>query len=104
MIPYKPKFNTVPGDHPIPGESMWYQRLYKFYFICLTIPFVFAVRIIVSNSNEILLFPGGVFPMPPGLAQLTAELPPPSCFHGPFVSIDLLLEHLDRLALANSGM
>lgn len=22
MIPYKPKFNTVPGDHPIPGESM----------------------------------------------------------------------------------
>ncbi|XP_026478167.1 protein suppressor of forked isoform X2 [Ctenocephalides felis] len=62
MIPYKPKFNTVPGDHPIPG---------------------------------------GVFPMPPGLAQLTAELPPPSCFHGPFVSIDLLLEHLDRLALAN---
>lgn len=41
--------------------------------------------------------------MPPALAQLTAELPPPSCFRGPFVSIDLLLEHVDRLALANNG-
>ena len=34
---------------------------------------------------------GGVFPPPPAVASLLAALPHPSCFRGPFVSIDELM-------------
>lgn len=34
---------------------------------------------------------GGVFPPPPAVASLLASLPHPSCFRGPFVSIDDLI-------------
>ncbi|MFH4974280.1 hypothetical protein AB6A40_000989 [Gnathostoma spinigerum] len=41
--------------------------------------------------------PGGVFPPPPAAAQLMQMLPPPWCFDGPFVSIDLIMESLSKL-------
>jgi cleavage stimulation factor subunit 3 len=34
---------------------------------------------------------GGVFPPPPAVASLLSSLPHPSCFQGPFVSIDQLM-------------
>uniref|UniRef100_F1KXJ8 Cleavage stimulation factor subunit 3 n=1 Tax=Ascaris suum TaxID=6253 RepID=F1KXJ8_ASCSU len=44
--------------------------------------------------------PGGVFPPPPAAAQLMQILPPPWCFNGPFVSVDLLIESLSKFAQA----
>lgn len=60
MIPYKPKANPLPGEHPISG---------------------------------------GIFPHPPALAQLCSRLPPPVCFHGPFVIIDKLVDIFIRMQL-----
>ncbi|XP_018329135.1 protein suppressor of forked isoform X2 [Agrilus planipennis] len=60
MIPYKPKSNPLPGEHPIPGGS---------------------------------------FPMPPSAAHLCTMLPPPSCFRGPFVNIDQMIEIFNRVQL-----
>uniref|UniRef100_A0A1I7VCC6 Suf domain-containing protein n=1 Tax=Loa loa TaxID=7209 RepID=A0A1I7VCC6_LOALO len=42
--------------------------------------------------------PGGVFPPPAAAAQLMQMLPPPWCFNGPFVSIDLLMESLTKFS------
>ncbi|KHN81350.1 Cleavage stimulation factor subunit 3 [Toxocara canis] len=42
--------------------------------------------------------PGGIFPPPPAAAQLMQTLPPPWCFNGPFVSVDLLIESLSKFA------
>ncbi|VDD87394.1 unnamed protein product [Enterobius vermicularis] len=42
--------------------------------------------------------PGGVFPPPPAAAQLMQILPPPHCFNGPFVSVDLLMESLRKFS------
>uniref|UniRef100_UPI00358F54D8 cleavage stimulation factor subunit 3 isoform X2 n=1 Tax=Myxine glutinosa TaxID=7769 RepID=UPI00358F54D8 len=36
--------------------------------------------------------PGGVFPVPGAAISLLKLLPPPICFHGPFVHVDKLLE------------
>lgn len=63
MIPYKPKANTIPGDHPVPG---------------------------------------GVFPIPPAAAQLCTLLPPPGCFRGPFVAVDLLMEVFNKIQLPDN--
>lgn len=60
MIPYKPKPNAYPGEHPLDG---------------------------------------GCFPQPPALAALCSILPPPICFHGPFVSIDKLADVFSRIML-----
>ncbi|CAH0394855.1 unnamed protein product [Bemisia tabaci] len=43
--------------------------------------------------------PGGSFPPPPAVAQLMATLPPPGCFHGPFVAVDQLLEIFDKIQI-----
>ncbi|XP_071113458.1 cleavage stimulation factor subunit 3-like [Haliotis cracherodii] len=43
--------------------------------------------------------PGGVFPPPPEAADLISTLPPPDCFHGPFVVIDKFFEHMKKLKL-----
>ncbi|VBB26497.1 unnamed protein product [Acanthocheilonema viteae] len=40
--------------------------------------------------------PGGIFPPPTAAAQLMQMLPPPWCFNGPFVSVDLLMESLTK--------
>lgn len=64
MIPYKPKANPLPGEHPVPG---------------------------------------GTFPLPPAAAHLCTLLPPPSCFRGPFVSVDLLIDVFSRIHLPDTG-
>ncbi|XP_066255675.1 protein suppressor of forked [Euwallacea similis] len=60
MIPYKPKNNPLPGEHPVPGGS---------------------------------------FPMPPTAAQLCTQLPPPQCFRGPFVHVDIMMDIFNRIYL-----
>ncbi|XP_057319441.1 protein suppressor of forked [Microplitis mediator] len=60
MIPFKPKVNALPGEHPVPG---------------------------------------GTFPLPPAAAQLCTLLPPPGCFRGPFVAVDLLMDVFSRIQL-----
>ncbi|XP_011167084.2 protein suppressor of forked [Solenopsis invicta] len=60
MIPYKPKVNPLPGEHPVSGGS---------------------------------------FPLPPAAAQLCTILPPPGCFRGPFVAVDLLMDVFSRIQL-----
>lgn len=44
---------------------------------------------------------GGVFPQPPALAALCATLPPPICFRGPFVSIEMLFDIFNRIKLTD---
>ncbi|XP_014227135.1 protein suppressor of forked [Trichogramma pretiosum] len=60
MIPFKPKVNPLPGEHPVPGGS---------------------------------------FPLPPSAAQLCTILPPPDCFRGPFVAVDMLMDVFSRIQL-----
>ncbi|XP_035663153.1 cleavage stimulation factor subunit 3-like [Branchiostoma floridae] len=43
--------------------------------------------------------PGGVFPMPLPAASLLNLMPPPTCFHGPFVNIDDLVKTFETCAL-----
>ncbi|XP_075156042.1 cleavage stimulation factor subunit su(f) [Haematobia irritans] len=45
---------------------------------------------------------GGTFPQPPALAALCAALPPPVCFRGPFVSIELLFDIFNRIKLTDA--
>nr|CAD7569317.1 unnamed protein product [Timema californicum] len=63
MIPFKPKAQAVPGDHPVPG---------------------------------------GIFPHPPAVAQLCTLLPPPDCFHGPFVSVDSIMDIFNKIQLPDT--
>ncbi|KPJ17341.1 hypothetical protein RR48_08527 [Papilio machaon] len=60
MIPYKPKVNPLPGEHPISG---------------------------------------GTFPMPPACAHVCTLMPPPTCFRGPFVAVDRLMQLFNRITL-----
>lgn len=46
--------------------------------------------------------PGGIFPPPPSIGGLLAQLPHPSCFRGPFVAADDLM-NLFRTAQLNVG-
>uniref|UniRef100_A0A3Q1F574 Cleavage stimulation factor subunit 3 n=1 Tax=Acanthochromis polyacanthus TaxID=80966 RepID=A0A3Q1F574_9TELE len=43
--------------------------------------------------------PGGVFPVPPAAVVLMKLLPPPTCFTGPFVQVDELMETFRRCTL-----
>ncbi|VDM52621.1 unnamed protein product [Angiostrongylus costaricensis] len=43
--------------------------------------------------------PGGVFPPPPAVAELISLLPPPWTFQGPFVSVDLFIDHISKTQL-----
>ncbi|XP_052088640.1 cleavage stimulation factor subunit 3-like [Mytilus californianus] len=42
---------------------------------------------------------GGEFPPPPAAGSLMTVLPPPECFHGPFVLMDKFIEHMKNLTL-----
>ncbi|CAB0031503.1 unnamed protein product [Trichogramma brassicae] len=42
---------------------------------------------------------GGSFPLPPSAAQLCTILPPPDCFRGPFVAVDMLMDVFSRIQL-----
>lgn len=64
MIPFKPKANAYPGEHPLAG---------------------------------------GTFPQPPALASLCARLPPPACFRGPFVVVDLMIEIFNKIQLPDTS-
>ncbi|XP_034044698.1 cleavage stimulation factor subunit 3 isoform X2 [Thalassophryne amazonica] len=46
--------------------------------------------------------PGGVFPVPPVAVILMKLLPPPTCFTGPFVRVDELMETFRRCTLPDS--
>lgn len=48
-------------------------------------------------------FVGGSFPLPPAAAQLCTMLPPPGCFRGPFVAVDLLMDVFNRIQLPDHG-
>uniref|UniRef100_A0AAY5EJN3 Cleavage stimulation factor subunit 3 n=1 Tax=Electrophorus electricus TaxID=8005 RepID=A0AAY5EJN3_ELEEL len=43
--------------------------------------------------------PGGVFPVPPAAVVLMKLLPPPTCFTGPFVQVDELMETFRRCTM-----
>lgn len=60
MIPFKPKANAYPSEHPMGGGS---------------------------------------FPQPPALAALCAILPPPTCFRGPFVSVDKMIDVFNKIKI-----
>jgi len=42
---------------------------------------------------------GGTFPQPIALAALCSQLPPPTSFRGPFVSIEMLFDIFNRIKL-----
>nr|CAG4641502.1 EOG090X026K [Eurycercus lamellatus] len=48
--------------------------------------------------------PGGCFPLPPAASQLCSMLPPPNCFHGPFVLVDPVLELIKHLDISETGV
>ncbi|XP_054289118.1 protein suppressor of forked isoform X2 [Macrosteles quadrilineatus] len=43
--------------------------------------------------------PGGTFPLPPAAAHLCTLLPPPNCFHGPFVVVDSLIDIFNKIQI-----
>ncbi|XP_077493007.1 cleavage stimulation factor subunit su(f) isoform X2 [Amblyomma americanum] len=45
------------------------------------------------------LVAGGVFPPPPAASELMMRLPPPTCFTGPFVAVDDMMEFFRNLNL-----
>ncbi|PSN52680.1 Cleavage stimulation factor subunit 3 [Blattella germanica] len=45
----------------------------------------------------------GVFPHPPAVAQLCTLLPPPGCFRGPFVAVDLLMDVFSKIQLPETA-
>ncbi|XP_076344478.1 cleavage stimulation factor subunit su(f) isoform X2 [Tachypleus tridentatus] len=45
-------------------------------------------QIIPTGAHPV---PGGIFPPPPVASVLMTYLPPPTCFHGPFVAVDELM-------------
>lgn len=52
---------------------------------------------------DLLLFLGGGFPLPPAASQLCGMLPPPHCFHGPFVIVDPVMELIKHLNINETG-
>lgn len=47
--------------------------------------------------------PGGSFPPPPAVSNLLSILPPPSCFRGPFVKVDKLIDLILKINLPEEG-
>lgn len=43
--------------------------------------------------------PGGIFPPPPVCSILLTLLPPPGCFRGPFIGVDMLMESFRNMVL-----
>ena len=41
--------------------------------------------------------------MPPAASQLCSMLPPPSCFHGPFVVVDQVMELIKHCNVSETG-
>uniref|UniRef100_A0A6B2FZS5 Cleavage stimulation factor subunit 3 (Trinotate prediction) n=1 Tax=Myxobolus squamalis TaxID=59785 RepID=A0A6B2FZS5_MYXSQ len=45
----------------------------------------------VYANNLPSFIPGGVFPPPYKISEILSQLPPPSCFRGPFIDVDHLI-------------
>ena len=52
----------------------------------------------------IISYSGGGFPLPPAASQLCGMLPPPHCFHGPFVVVDPVMELIKHLNINETGI
>jgi cleavage stimulation factor subunit 3 len=48
------------------------------------------------------MVPSGGFPLPPAAAELATQLPPPTCFKGPYVIIDKLCDIFDKIRLPDT--
>lgn len=57
----------------------------------------------VQSKSICGIVAGGVFPHPPAVAQLCTLLPPPGCFRGPFVAVDLLMDVFSKIQLPETG-
>jgi len=86
MTPFKPKLQWTPGEHIAPGKT--------------TRTFIIAFN---SQDHKINCIAGGCFPLPPAASQLCSMLPPPHCFHGPFVIVDPVMELIKHLNITESG-
>ena len=90
MTPFKPKLQWTPGEHIAPGI------IFLFIF--------FLNHILKFHQLILILFvTGGCFPLPPAASQLCSMLPPPHCFHGPFVIVDPVMELIKHLNITESG-
>ena len=70
----------------------------SFYMICNLV----ALKLSVI-CRCIIIISGGVFPHPPAVAQLCTLLPPPGCFRGPFVAVDMLMDVFSKIQLPETG-
>lgn len=61
---------------------------YSVILDCVSLSLSFSLLVLVPGSHAV---PGGIFPPPPAVGQLLAQLPHPSSFHGPFVLVDELM-------------
>lgn len=60
--------------------------------------------IYIIRNLRYISFSGGSFPLPPAAAHVCTLLPPPGCFRGPFVSIELMCDVFNRIQLPDHGM
>lgn len=72
--------------------NMFKKQLFK--YICPSFITYFVLYV--------YLFSGGTFPLPPAAAHLCTLLPPPHCFRGPFVHIDILMDIFNRIYLPDT--
>nr|CAG4640671.1 EOG090X026K [Eulimnadia texana] len=81
-----------------PKEADYDSTLYKPDFSQM-VPFKPKVQWIPGEH----IAPGGSFPLPPAAAQLNGAIPPPNCFQGPFVAVDMLMEVLKHMQIPEAG-
>ena len=78
MVPFKPKVSDYDDD----GDG--YDH---------------SLQIKVNWRPGEFMLPGGAFPPPPAAGDLMKLLPPPSCFQGPHVIVDRLMETFAKIRL-----
>lgn len=57
----------------------------------------FKPKIVLAADAHVV--PGGEFPVPSAAAALMTMMPPPECFHGPFVVMEKFVDHFMNLEL-----
>lgn len=78
-----------------------HEYVFKIYSVLIYILFIYLSDVIDELYYH--AFVGGSFPLPPAAAQLCTILPPPGCFRGPFVAVDLLMDVFSRIQLPDHG-
>ncbi|KAI5694631.1 hypothetical protein M8J75_002363 [Diaphorina citri] len=101
MIPYKPKPNAWRGEHLLPDGLDEERKGKTLVRPDLTQMIPYKPKPNAWRGEHLL--PGGGFPAPPAVAQLLSILPPPGCFHGPFVGVDPLLDLILGLKLPSQA-